>query len=157
AASERHDRPYVTVHCGALPEGLVEAEMFGHSRGAFTGAMQTRPGLVRTATGGTLFLDEVDSLPQSAQAKLLRFLETGEYRAVGSDGVECSDAWVIAATNQNLGDCVRDGNFRADLMYRLAVVELPVPPLRNRREDIRQLAWHFLAEIDPAKRFDEEA
>jgi DNA-binding NtrC family response regulator len=131
--------------------------MFGHSRGAFTGAMQTRQGLVRTATGGTLFLDEVDSLPQSAQAKLLRFLETGEYRAVGSDHVELSDAWVIAATNQNLPDRVRGGSFRADLMYRLAVVELPVPPLRQRSGDIRQLAQHFLAEIDPGKRCDEEA
>jgi len=154
AASGRRERPYVTVHCGALPETLVEAEMFGHNRGAFTGAVQTRPGLVRTASSGTLFLDEVDSLPQSAQAKLLRFLETGEYRAVGSDHVERSDAWVIAATNQNLSDCVRGGSFRADLMYRLAVVELPVPPLRQRTGDIRQLAEHFLAEIDPGRRFD---
>lgn len=157
AASSRRECPYVTVHCGALPEGLVEAEMFGHSRGAFTGALQSRHGLVRTASGGTLFLDEVDSLPHSAQTKLLRFLESGEYRAVGSDHVEQSDAWVIAATNQNLSDRVREGSFRADLMYRLAVVELPVPPLRQRSGDIPQLAQHFLAEIDPAKRFDEQA
>src|SRR5215468_5350171 len=120
--SERRGRPFVIVHCAALPDTLVEAEMFGHARGAFTGATQARPGLIRTASHGTLFLDEVDSLPLSAQAKLLRFLETGEYRAVGADRVEHSDAWVIAATNQDLNDCVRAGSFRADLMFRLAVV-----------------------------------
>jgi DNA-binding NtrC family response regulator len=157
AHSNRADSPYVTVHCAALPEMLVEAEMFGHSRGAFTGATQTRQGLVRTAGSGTIFLDEVDSLPSSAQAKLLRFLETGEYRAVGSDRVEHSDAWVIAATNQDLVERVRAGAFRADLMYRLAVVELPVPPLRQRTEDIVSLAEHFLHGIDAQRRFDADA
>jgi DNA-binding NtrC family response regulator len=157
AASMRRERPYVTVHCGALPEPLVEAEMFGHSRGAFTGATQSRGGLVRAASGGTLFLDEIDSLPPSAQAKLLRFLETGEYRSVGCDHVDQSDAWVIAATNQRLSDRVKDGLFRADLMYRLAVVELPVPPLSERVEDIRGLAEHFLQRVDPNKQFAEEA
>jgi DNA-binding NtrC family response regulator len=157
AYSDRRDRPYVTVHCGAMPEQLIEAEMFGHSRGAFTGAIQSRGGLVRSASGGTLFLDEIDSLPASAQAKLLRFLETGEYRAVGSDQLEHSDAWVIAATNQDLAERVRGGAFRADLMYRLAVVELPVPPLRARPDDITELAQHFLSQIDANKHFDEEA
>jgi DNA-binding NtrC family response regulator len=142
--SERSQRPYVTVHCGALPDTLVEAEMFGHSRGAFTGATQARQGLIRSAATGTLFLDEVDSLPAAAQAKLLRFLETGEYRAVGSDRLEQSAAWVIAATNQDLGTCVARGAFRPDLMYRLSVVRLDVPPLAQRREDILVLAEYFL-------------
>jgi DNA-binding NtrC family response regulator len=157
-SSDRHDRPFVAVHCAALPEALVEAEMFGHARGAFTGATQTRSGLVRTASHGTLFLDEIDSLPASAQAKLLRFLETGEYRAVGSDRVEYSDAWVIAATNQNLNERVRTGLFRADLMFRLAVVKLEVPPLCERRADILFLAEHFLEIASHgSKRFADEA
>jgi DNA-binding NtrC family response regulator len=142
--SQRRGEPYVAVHCATLPDTLVEAEMFGHCRGAFTGASQSRPGLVRTAACGTLFLDEVDSLPAAAQAKLLRFLESGEYRAVGSDRLERSGAWVIAATNQDLGVCVQRGSFRADLMYRLAVVRLDVPPLRSRPEDIVVLAEHFV-------------
>ncbi|HTE56565.1 MAG TPA: sigma-54 dependent transcriptional regulator [Kofleriaceae bacterium] len=143
--SDRRRRPYVTVHCATLPDTLVEAEMFGHSRGAFTGATQARLGLIGSAATGTLFLDEVDSLPAAAQAKLLRFLETGEYRAVGSDRVEQSAAWVIASTNQELGTCVQRGAFRADLMYRLSVVRLDVPALAQRREDILVLADHFLA------------
>ncbi len=157
ACSPRRLAPYVTVHCAALPESLVESEMFGHSRGAFTGAVQPRGGLVRSARGGTLFLDEVDSLPASAQAKLLRFLETGEYRAVGSDRVDHSDAWVIAATNQSLPDRVREGTFRADLMFRLAVVQVPVPALQERPGDIPALAEHFLQQVDTGKRFDESA
>jgi DNA-binding NtrC family response regulator len=155
--SVRRGRPFVTVHCAALPETLVEAEMFGHCRGAFTGATQTRAGLVRSASGGTLFLDEIDSLPASAQAKLLRFLETGEYRAVGADRPELSDAWVIAATNQDLHQRVAGGSFRADLLYRLAVVRLEVPPLVERDADSMQLAEHFLTEISSGKRFDESA
>jgi DNA-binding NtrC family response regulator len=157
ACSPRRSGPYVTVHCAALPETLVEAEMFGHARGAFTGAVQTRGGLVRSAGGGTLFLDEIDSLPGSAQAKLLRFLETGEYRAVGSDRVEHSDAWVIAATNQSLEERVKAGAFRADLLFRLAVVQVPVPALRQHPADIPALAEHFLRQVDAQKRFDEAA
>ena len=145
AQSPRRERPFVTVHCAALPDTLVEAEMFGHSRGAFTGATQARAGLIRSAAGGTIFLDEIDSLPAGAQAKLLRFLETGEYRAVGCDKVEHSDAGVIAATNQNLAERVERGAFRPDLMYRLAVVNLPVPPLAARVDDVLALAEHFLA------------
>jgi DNA-binding NtrC family response regulator len=157
AQSERRARPYVTVHCAALPESLIEAEMFGHCRGAFTGAVQTRGGLVRSAGGGTLFLDEIDSLPAGAQAKLLRFLETGEYRAVGADHTEYSNAWVIAATNANLGERVQAGTFRADLMYRLAVIQVPVPSLRERTQDIAALAQHFLEQVDPSKGFEREA
>ncbi|MCW5802655.1 MAG: sigma-54-dependent Fis family transcriptional regulator [Deltaproteobacteria bacterium] len=158
AQSPRRERPFVTVHCAALPDTLVEAEMFGHARGAFTGATQSRAGLIRSAAGGTIFLDEIDSLPGGAQAKLLRFLETGEYRAVGSDRVEHSDAWVIAATNQNLVERVERGLFRPDLMYRLAVVNLPVPPLAERTDDILALAEHFLAQATAgAKRLADDA
>lgn len=158
AQSPRKSRPFVTVHCAALPDTLVEAEMFGHSRGAFTGATHLRQGLIRSAGSGTIFLDEVDSLPSGAQAKLLRFLETGEYRAVGSDQTERSDAWVLAATNQDLGERVSHGMFRADLMYRLAVVNLQVPALVDRAEDVLTLAEHFLVQASGgAKRFDEEA
>jgi DNA-binding NtrC family response regulator len=158
AQSPRRSRPFVTVHCAALPDALVEAEMFGHSRGAFTGATHLRQGLIRSAASGTIFLDEVDSLPAGAQAKLLRFLESGEYRAVGSDHTERSDAWVLAATNQDLGERVSLGMFRADLMYRLAVVSLQVPALAERADDVLTLAEHFLVHASGgAKRFDDGA
>ena len=145
AQSRRRDRAFVPVDCAALPEHLVEAELFGHSRGAFTGATEARPGLIRAASNGTLFLDEIDSLPSGGQAKLLRFLENGEYRPVGCDRPEHSNSWVIAATNQDLRRRVREGRFRADLLYRLEVVRLDVPPLRNRDADAMVLANHFLA------------
>ena len=145
--STRRERPFVAVHCGALPENLVEAELFGHSRGAFTGAVQARGGLIRSAEQGTIFLDEVDSLSLAAQAKLLRFLETGEYRAVGSDGVEHSSAWVVAATNQDLRRRVSAGTFREDLLYRLEVVKIEVPALHQRRDDVLLLARHFLRQL----------
>jgi DNA-binding NtrC family response regulator len=145
--STRRAQPFVAVHCAALPEQLVEAELFGHCRGAFTGALQARSGLIRSAAHGTLFLDEVDSLSLAAQAKLLRFLETGEYRAVGSDDVERSSAWVVAATNQNLHQRVRAGTFREDLLYRLEVVKIEVPPLHERRGDVLLLARHFLVQL----------
>jgi two-component system NtrC family response regulator len=157
AQSGRACRPYVTVHCAALPENLFEAELFGHCRGAFTGATQDRQGLIRSALQGTLFLDEVDSLTPGAQAKLLRFLETGEYRAVGNDRVEHSDAWVIAATNQDLHDCVRQGAFRPDLLYRLEVVHVDVPSLASRGEDVLLLADHFLQEMSPGRSFNPAA
>jgi len=156
--SARSAQPFVTVHCAALPESLIEAEMFGHCRGAFTGATQSRGGLVRTASQGTLFLDEIDSLPIAAQAKLLRFLETGEYRAVGSDRVEFSDAWIIAATNQDLSSRVQNSAFRADLMYRLAVMRVDLPSLADRPSDILFLAEYFLSELGrPDKYFSAEA
>jgi two-component system, NtrC family, response regulator AtoC len=135
---------YVAVHCGAIPDSLMEAELFGHTRGAFTGATQPRAGLIRSAAKGTLFLDEVDSLSPSAQVKLLRFLETGEFRAVGSDHEERADTWVIAATNRDLGDSVKRGQFRADLMYRLDVMRLDLPSLSARGADVERLANHFL-------------
>jgi DNA-binding NtrC family response regulator len=145
--SRRAAAPFVVVHCAALPETLVEAELFGHSRGAFTGATQARDGLVRTAEQGTLFLDEVDSLSLGAQAKLLRFLETGEFRPVGTDHTERSSAWVVAATNQDLHARARHGQFREDLLYRLEVVRVAIPPLSERREDIPRLVEHFLDQL----------
>lgn len=145
--SRRASKPFVVVQCAALPDNLVEAELFGHSRGAFTGAVNARDGLVRTAEQGTLFLDDVDSLALGAQAKLLRFLETGEFRPVGADHSETSRSWVVAATNQNLHARVRSGSFREDLLYRLEVVRVQIPPLRDRRDDIVVLADHFLAEL----------
>ena len=145
--SRRASKPFVVVQCAALPDNLVEAELFGHSRGAFTGATQARDGLVRTAEQGTLFLDDVDALALGAQAKLLRFLESGEFRPVGADHCAMSRAWVVAATNQDLHARVRSGAFREDLLYRLEVVRVTIPPLRERRTDIVVLAEHFLAEI----------
>jgi DNA-binding NtrC family response regulator len=138
--------PYVVVHCGALPDHLAEAELFGHTRGAFTGALGARSGLVRTASGGTLFLDEVDSLTPTVQTKLLRFLEHGEFRSVGSDRTERAHSWVIAATNHDLNAGVRRGEFRADLLYRLEVMRIDVPPLHVRDGDIDLLARHFVSE-----------
>jgi DNA-binding NtrC family response regulator len=147
ARSRRADKPFVVVQCAALPDSLVEAELFGHSRGAFTGATQARDGLVRTAEQGTLFLDDVDALALGAQAKLLRFLESGEFRPVGADRCATSQAWIVAATNQDLHARVRSGTFREDLLYRLEVVRVAIPALRERRADIVVLAEHFLAEI----------
>ena len=146
-SSSRRARPFVVVHCAALPDSLVEAELFGHARGAFTGAVSPRGGLVRAASQGTLFLDEVDSLSLGAQAKLLRFLESGEYRSVGSDQAERSDAWVIAATNRDLSEAVQRREFRADLLYRLDVVRVEVPPLRERVDDVLPLARYFLSSL----------
>jgi DNA-binding NtrC family response regulator len=158
AARHSGRAPYVPVHCGALPEQLAEAELFGHTRGAFTSAVQARAGLIRSAAGGTLFLDEVDSLAPTVQAKLLRFLETGEYRAVGSDKTECADIWIIAATNSDLQARVRSGAFREDLFYRLDVLRLDVPALRLRGGDIELLANHFLLGADGcARRFTARA
>jgi len=146
--SRRSSAPMIVVHCAALPDNLIEAELFGHAKGAFTGAYHARSGLVRSAEHGSLFLDEIDSLSLGAQAKLLRFLETGEFRAVGADHAERSDAWVIAATNQELRARVRDRAFREDLLYRLEVVRIDVPPLATRPNDIEILADHFLQGID---------
>ena len=142
--SRRSAAPLIVVHCAALPDNLIEAELFGHAKGAFTGAYQARSGLVRSAEHGSLFLDEIDSLSLAAQAKLLRFLETGEFRAVGADHAERSDAWVIAATNQELRARVRDRTFREDLLYRLEALTVRVPALRERRDEIEPLAALFL-------------
>lgn len=146
-AAAQRNTPYVVVHCGALPEHLVEAELFGHTRGAFTGAAHARSGLIRSAQGGTLFLDEIDSLSLGVQAKLLRFLETRELRAVGSDTLEHADVWVLAATNCDLAARVARRDFREDLYYRLEVMHLRIPPLRLRGADVELLARFFLARV----------
>jgi two-component system, NtrC family, response regulator GlrR len=142
--SPRAGGPFVPVNCGALPEHLVESEIFGHKRGAFTGALADQLGLIGQAQRGTLFLDEVDALSRGTQVKLLRFLQDGEYRAVGGQGFVRADIRVIAATNANLERLVSDGKFREDLFYRLNVLGLVLPPLRERRSDILLLADHIL-------------
>ncbi|MEY2497310.1 MAG: two-component system, NtrC family, response regulator GlrR [Verrucomicrobiota bacterium] len=142
--SPRAGRPFIPINCGALPENLVESEIFGHKRGAFTGAAMDQPGLIHEAEGGTLFLDEIDGLSRAAQVKLLRFLQDGEYRAVGSQQIAHADIRVVAATNADFGALVRAGNFREDLFYRLNVLALTLPALRERRGDILLLAHHIL-------------
>jgi two-component system response regulator HydG len=132
------------VNCTALPAELLESELFGHVRGAFTGATTARRGLLVEADGGTLFLDEIGDMPPNLQAKLLRVLEDGEVRAVGADGGRRVDARIVCATHQDLEARVRDGRFRRDLFYRLEVVPLEVPPLRARADDLPALAAHFL-------------
>ena len=141
--SRRAGKPFLPVNCGALPVELFESELFGHLKGAFTGAWAAQPGLIADAEGGTLFLDEIDSLSLGAQVKLLRFLEDRSYRAVGSGRPRQADVWILAATNVELVQKVREGVFRPDLFYRLAVLTLLLPPLRERRADIPQLAAHF--------------
>ncbi len=141
----RADAPMFTVNCGALPEALFESEFFGHERGAFTGAAAMKRGLIEAADGSTLFLDEVGELPASVQVKLLHLLEQGRYRRVGSTRDRAADVRIIAATNRNLAQEVQQQRFRADLFYRLNVISLHMPPLRERREDIPVLVAHFLA------------
>ncbi len=142
--SRRRDRPFLTVNCSAIVETLFESELFGHARGAFTGAVEARAGLFERAHGGVLFLDEIGELPPNMQAKLLRVLETGEVAKVGSRDTRRVDVHVVAATNRMLDREVREGRFRADLFYRLNAVDLPVPPLRERLEDVPLLARSFI-------------
>ena len=134
---------FVPLHCGALAPGLIESELFGHTKGAFTGAHQTRTGALLQAHGGTLFLDEVGELSQETQVKLLRFLEDGEIRPVGSDRVHYSKVRLVCATHRDLIDLVKQGRFRQDLYYRIASIRIQIPSLRNRRDDIVHLARHF--------------
>jgi DNA-binding NtrC family response regulator len=142
--SMRRDRPLVTVNCAALQETLLESELFGHEKGAFTGALQAKPGLIEVAEGGTLFIDEVAEMAPALQAKLLRVLEDGHYRRVGSTKKCHADVRVIAATNKPLEEEQKAGRFREDLFYRLNVVSIVLPPLRERRQDIPALIDHFL-------------
>ena len=145
--SRRATNPWIAVNCGAIPGELVENELFGHVKGAYTTAHTARSGLVREAEGGTLFLDDVDSLPLAAQAKLLRFLQEGEYRQVGSNSVTHTDVRVIAASNCDLKAQAMRGGFRQDLYFRLNVLRLNLPALRERREDIPVLALHFMRQF----------
>ena len=141
----RRAGPFVPVNCGALPDHLLEAELFGHERGAFTDAKTARRGLVAEADGGTLFLDEIDALSAKAQITLLRFLQDQRYRPLGSSRELTTQVRVVAAGNQPLGELVRAGHFRADLLYRLEILHLQLPPLRERMGDARLLAQHFNA------------
>jgi len=145
--SGRRRQPMLSINCAAIPETLLESELFGYRRGAFTGAHLDKPGLLAAADGGTLFLDELAELSLATQAKLLRFLQEGTYFPVGSAAPMSADVRVIAATNADLGECVRNGAFRHDLFYRLSVFPLHVPPLRERREDILPLARNFLQRV----------
>ncbi len=149
--SARAARPFVRFNCAAITPELAEAELFGHSKGAFTGAIRSRSGLFREAHTGTLFLDEIGELDLRTQAKLLRVLQEGEVRPVGEDRPIAVDVRILAATHRNLEQGVREGAFREDLLYRLKVVQLTMPPLRDRPEDIGMLATHFLSEY--AERF----
>lgn len=143
----RAARPFIAVNCGALPDALLESELFGHARGAFTDAREARSGLVALADGGTLFLDEVEALSSRAQVVLLRFLQDRSYRPVGGGAERTTNVRVVAASNQDLLDLARRGSFREDLVYRLAVMTLTLPPLRERGADVELLAEHFLARL----------
>jgi transcriptional regulator with PAS, ATPase and Fis domain len=144
AQSSRKDRPFVAINCGAFPEALLESELFGHVKGAFTGAINNNTGLFREAEGGTLLLDEIGDLTATMQVKLLRALQEKEIRPVGSSKTYAVEARVIAATNRSLEELVHQGRFRHDLYYRISVIPFVIPPLRDRREDILPLSEHFI-------------
>jgi DNA-binding NtrC family response regulator len=151
----RSQRQFVAVNCCGVPESLLESELFGHVRGSFTGAFRDTPGLVRRAQHGTLFLDELGDMSLRMQAVLLRFTESGEIQPVGADASSrCSDVRLIVATNRDLAEQVRRGEFRQDLYYRVNVLELRVPPLRDRAEDVPLLLRHFLGEVSRGHRID---
>ncbi len=152
--SRRARKPFIPVNCGAIPAELVENELFGHERGAFTSAKTSQAGLIQEAEGGTLFLDEIDCLPLLAQVKLLRFLQEREFRSLGSTKMRKANVRILAATNANCEDAVKSGQLRRDLYYRLNVIPLALPPLRERGEDILLLARHFLDK--QATQFDKE-
>jgi transcriptional regulator with GAF, ATPase, and Fis domain len=158
--SPRSAKPFAVLNCAAIPEALLEAELFGHTRGAFTGAVQSRTGRIEAAHGGTLFLDEIGEMPLALQSKMLRFLECGELQRVGDNETLRVDVRVIAATHQPLEERATEGSFRLDLYHRLAVFPIEVPSLRRRKEDIAALAEHFLAAMgrtSPRKRLSEDA
>lgn len=147
ALSSRKHNPFIAVNCGAIPEGTIDSELFGHEKGSFTGAMDSRKGYFETVNGGTIFLDEIGELPLGTQARLLRVLETGEYIRVGSSKVQKTDVRVIAATNKELLESTQSGKFREDLYYRLNTVPIRVPSLRDRKEDIALLFRKFASDF----------
>lgn len=160
--SSRKHSPYIAVNCGAIPEGTIDSELFGHEKGAFTGALSDRKGYFEVTDGGTIFLDEVGELPLSTQARLLRILESGEFIRVGSSKVQKTNVRVIAATNLDIPQAVKNGKFREDLYYRLNTIPIYIPPLRERKEDIPLLFRKFAADFAekyrmPAVRLTEEA
>src|SRR5205823_6591289 len=147
--SARRDRPFLPVHIAALNPNLVESELFGHVKGAFTGATGARPGLLALADGGTVFLDELADIPLPVQVKLLRALEHNEVLPVGANQPQPLNIRILTATHQDLGRCVAEGRFRHDLYFRLNVFQVPLPPLRERPEDVEPLAEHFLRRFEP--------
>jgi two-component system response regulator AtoC len=147
-SSQRNEHPFIAVNCGSIPENLLESEFFGYVKGAFTGADTTRRGLLAEANGGTIFLDEIGELPLEMQVKLLRVLQEGEIKPVGTNKTEQIDVRILAATARNLEDEVRQGNFREDLFYRLNVLSIHIPPLRERAEDIPLLCSHFIKKFN---------
>ena len=160
--SHRKHAKYIAVNCGAIPEGTIDSELFGHEKGAFTGATSTRSGYFEVADGGTIFLDEVGELPLSTQVRLLRVLETGEFIKVGSSKAQTTNVRIVAATNVNMRDAIQKNKFREDLYYRLSTVDIHLPALRNRKEDIPLLFRKFAADFAqkyrmPTLRLDEEA
>lgn len=161
-SSKRKHNNYVAVNCGAIPEGTIDSELFGHEKGAFTGAHDSRKGYFEVADGGTIFLDEVAELPLSTQVRLLRVLESGEFMKVGSSKSQKTDVRIIAATNVNVQEAIRKGKFREDLFYRLNTVSIQIPALRNRKDDIPLLFKKFATDFadqynTPAVRLNEEA
>src|SRR6476620_9650515 len=145
-SARKHD-PFIAVNCGAIPEGTIDSELFGHEKASFTGAVDSRAGYFETVNGGTIFLDEIAEMPLGTQARLLRVLETGEFIRVGSSKVQKTDVRVIAATNRELMEFTQKGRFREDLYYRLSTVPIRVPPLRDRKEDIPLLFRKFVADF----------
>jgi two-component system, NtrC family, response regulator AtoC len=152
-SSPRRERPINAVNCGSLTENLVDAELFGHEKGAFTGADRARPGIIAASEGGTLFLDEIGDLPEAAQVRLLRFLETGVVRPVGSNRERRFDVRIVTASHKDLAEEIKKGRFRHDLYHRLVVFEVRLPPLRERPDDVGPLARLFLMQIDRQRRF----
>ncbi|MEO9891828.1 sigma 54-interacting transcriptional regulator [Aurantibacter sp.] len=160
--SHRKHAKYIAVNCGAIPEGTIDSELFGHEKGAFTGATQTRSGYFEVADGGTIFLDEVGELPLTTQVRLLRVLENGEFLKVGSSQVQKTDVRIVAATNVNMFDAIKKEKFREDLYYRLSTVEIGIPPLRDRKDDIHLLFRKFASDFGkkykmPTIRLEDEA
>ena len=153
--SRRKHQPYIVVNCGAIPEGTIDSELFGHEKGAFTGATSTRKGYFEMADGGTIFLDEVGELPLQTQVRLLRVLESGDFMKVGSSQIQKTNVRIIAATNVNMLEAIRDGKFREDLYYRLNTVQIDMPPLRERKGDIHLLFRKFARDFADKYRMPE--